>query len=379
MKIEDRGLVFDAANRPPRERVAAFVGLCPLRSGSVICSFQLGARKHAPDGTIRLCRSRDGGTTWSELSHRFEPTIDGVPGSLSSGEIVEVEPGRLLLIATWFDRSDPERPLFDPETEGILPSRQLRAFSRDEGESWSDWEEIPVPGLRGCSSTGPLLHFADGTIAYPFESYKEYGDPAPAAHGAWLIVSRDGGRTFVDRVLVAQEPRHRIYYWDQRHCVGPGAGEYLAMFWTHDLDRKADLTVHFRRGSLTETDFDHDVIVDTRIPGQIAAPALLEDGRIVAFVVERGSPGTLTLWQSRDGGRTWPREESLVAYRHDERALLSQGQTDVDFKQYWEDMGKWSFGHPAIRPLADGRLLLAHYAGTPDCMSVHWVRVDPGR
>ena len=58
-----------------------------------------------------------------------------------------------------------------------------------------------------------------------------------------------------------------------------------------------------------------------------------------------------------------------------ERALLSQGATDVDFREYWQDMLKWSFGHPAMRPLAGGRVLLAHYAGTPGCLSVHWARV----
>ena len=39
------------------------------------------------------------------------------------------------------------------------------------------------------------------------------------------------------------------------------------------------------------------------------------------------------------------------------------------------DMGKWSFGHPAARLLPDNKLLLAYYAGTPDCMSIHWARV----
>jgi len=39
-------------------------------------------------------------------------------------------------------------------------------------------------------------------------------------------------------------------------------------------------------------------------------------------------------------------------------------------------MNKWSFGHPALRDLGDGRVLLAHYAGPPDEMSVHWIRVD---
>ena len=49
---------------------------------------------------------------------------------------------------------------------------------------------------------------------------------------------------------------------------------------------------------------------------------------------------------------------------------------NIDFKAYWEDMGKWSFGHPAIRKLTDGCLLLAYYAGTPDAMSIHWARVE---
>jgi hypothetical protein len=38
-------------------------------------------------------------------------------------------------------------------------------------------------------------------------------------------------------------------------------------------------------------------------------------------------------------------------------------------------MGKWTFGHPAIRMLPEGRVLLAYYAGTPDCLSIHWARV----
>ena len=79
---------------------------------------------------------------------------------------------------------------------------------------------------------------------------------------------------------------------------------------------------------------------------------------------------------SSDDGATWPRDESLVVHTHDERAKLSQGKEDIDFKQYWEDMGKWSFGHPAIRSLGGGDVLLAYYAGTPDRMSIYWARVS---
>lgn len=375
MDIESRGLIFDAAGRPPAERIAFFTGLCPLAGGGVLAGFQLGSGKHAPDSTIRLCRSDDGGESWRELPARFETRLNGVSGSLAAPEVVEVEPGRLLLFATWFDRSDPARPLFDPVTEGILRSRLLRASSTDSGSTWTPWAVVPTPGLAGCASTGPVVRWPDGTIAYAFESFKEFDDPRPARHAAWVVVSRDLGRTFSEPRLVAQDPRHDVYYWDQRLCPTPEPGEFVALFWTHDLRQKRDLAVHMRRGRITASSVELTPIRPTTIPGQIAAPLLLDDGRLLAFVVDRDRPGTLKLWVSSDGGRTWPAGARLLVHEHEERAALTQGREDIDFKQYWEDMGKWSFGHPAVRPLGNGRVLLAWYAGTPEAMSLHWARV----
>lgn len=392
--LEERGLIFDAAARPPDERIACFTALCVLQSGKILCGFQNGPRKHAPSSTIRLCRSMDGGRSWELLPTHFETRLGGVPGSLAAAEMVEVRPGRLLLLATWFDRSDPDRPLFDPVTEGILRSKQLLAVSADDGCSWSGWRELPTADLKGCALTGPLLRWNDGTIAFALESFKEYDDPRPGRHAAWLMVSRDGGESFSAPLLVAQHPEHRVYYWDQRLCTRREPGEFTALFWTHDLAAKRDLNVHVRHATVRGNAIEGPPVASTPIPGQIAAPLWLEDGRLLAFVVDRNAPGTMTLWclpgaadrstdfnpfpanaeqQRLDFGGT-----RLVIHTHDERAALSQGRENIDFKQYWEDMGKWSFGHPALRRLKDGRLLLAWYAGTPDCMSVHWASVRGG-
>ncbi|MBX3437850.1 MAG: exo-alpha-sialidase [Planctomycetaceae bacterium] len=376
MRVEDRGLIYDATSRPRNERVASFISLCRLSSGAVLCGFQIGPGKHDVSSSIRICRSDDDGATWQELPARFSTVIDGIPGSLSSGELVETSPGRLLLYSTWFDRSEPERPLFDPDTEGILHSKQLLAESPDEGVTWSAWRELPLPGLTGCSSTGPILQWPNGRIALAFESYKEFDDPSPARHGAWVVISQDGGRTFTPPRLVAQDPQHRIYYWDQRLCTGRTENELLAMFWTHDRALQRDLPVHFRRRTICDEVLRDEPIRDTGIPGQIAAPCLLDDGRIMALVVDRRGPMTMTLWQSTDGGVTWPAAKALRVYEHNEQAMLTQGTDDVDYAAYWEDMARWSFGHPAIRPLDNGRVLLAFYAGVPHCLSVHWVRVD---
>lgn len=373
MKIERQGMVCDTSKRPVAERAAFFTGLCLLSSGSIICSFQIGRKKMAPESTIKIFRSRDQGKTWQELLFCFETCVDGVPGSLATGEIVEVEAGRLLMIATWFDRRDPTLPLFDPVTEGILPSKQLAAYSIDEGNSWTAWREIPIPTLKGCSCTGPILKWSDGAIAYCFESYKEFDDPSPGCHAAWFMVSRDQGSTFSEPVQVAKHPNNLVYFWDQRLCAGKAPGEFIALFWTHDLEHKKDLNVHMRKFSPLSRSFLSQPVASTRIPGQIAAPLLLDDGRLLAFVVDRNKPCTMTLWASTDGGSTWP--EKIVVHLHDEQASLSQGKENIDFAQYWDDMSKWSFGHPAIRSLGNGKVFVAYYAGGPDCLSIHWARV----
>ncbi|MDP6443248.1 MAG: sialidase family protein [Pirellulaceae bacterium] len=371
MEVVSRAVVYDASTHAPQPRIAYFTSLCQLRSGDILCGYQVGPTKHGSENTVAVSRSRDGGATWSGVDCQFETTVDGVPGSLAAAEMVEVEPGRLLCFTTWFDRSDPNRPLYNPETEGILRSKQLVAVSTDSGATWGDWREVPTPGLTGCATTGPALRFPDGLIAFAFESFKEFDDPEPARHAAWVIATQDGGETFGEPLLVGRDPRQAIYYWDQRLCRLSGAGEAAALFWTHDRSEQRDLRVHFTTLKLTASNIEVAEIRETNIPGQIASPAQLSDGRLLGFVVDRNRPGSMTLWQSADGGQSWPAEQKLLVHTQEERGAVTQGLENIDFDQYWEDMSKWTFGHPAIEVLPDDRALLAWYAGSPGCMSIH--------
>ena len=390
LTLENRGVVYDARIRPTAERVSCFTGLFRSRSGILICGFQNGEAKHSVNSSIRLCRSDDHGLTWQELPIRFPTTLSGVPGSLAGAEIVENSAGQWLLFSTWFDRSEPLRPLFDPVTEGILHSKQLKATSSDEGATWSDWEIVPTPGLTGTAMCGPPIAWNDGRVAFAFESFKDFDDPTPHRHAAWLVGSSDGGKTFDQLHLVAQDPEGKAYYWDQRLCAAKTGHDYVGLFWTHNLAEQRDLTVHAHWGSLDDATTTQPAgplaagsiasqtrtqPFDTHLPGQISAPWLLDDGRLLAFIVDRGRPGTMTLWVSSDRGQTWPASEKLVVYTHDEQAMLTQGASNIDFKQYWEDMGKWTFGHPAIQQVSDTHLVVVFYAGVPNCLSIHSARV----
>ena len=376
MKIEDRGLIYDSRGHSPSDRVAFQTGLYPARSGAIFATCQVGPKKHAATARLQLCRSRDSGRTWHELPWRFETTLDGVAGSLLAGELIESQPGTLLLMASWWDRSDPDRPILDPTTKGILHTRNLISSSTDDGETWRPWRDLAIPGLRGNATTGPALGWPDGTIGYAFESTNEYDEAGPPRHSAQMILSHDGGRTFGQPIVTARDPEQQIYFWDQRNCLAPN-GDIVGMYWTHDLKTEVDLPVHLRRFSLAKDDFQSAPIRATTIPGQISAPLCLPDGRLLAFTVNRAPPGTMTLRCSRDDGRSW--DDELVVYTHDARAQAADGKQKTEYVQYWDDMLKWCFGHPAIRSLGDGKVLLAWYAGTPDALSLHSARVEVGR
>ena len=320
LRVAASGLIYDATAATAAEAMAYFTSLLPLESGAFLSGWQCGPGKHTPTNTIRLARSRDGAETWEQLPHQFDASWQGIPGSLMAAEVVEAEPGRLMLFTTWVNRSDPERPLFNPETEGILPTRLLVCSSTDEGNHWGDWSELATPGLTAGAITGPIVRWQDGTIACAFESFKEFDDPAPVVPAAWLAVSRDGGRSFGDPWRVAEHPCQEKYYWDQRLCATDTDGEFIDMFWTHNRPQQRDVNVHLLRASLADGAEAAAQPVETSIPGQIAACSLARDGRILAYVVDRGWPGTMTLWQSADGGTSWPEDARLVVHTHDEQA-----------------------------------------------------------
>lgn len=370
-QLIESGCLYDASEAPLNERIAFVCGLYRTPAGTLLASCQLASAKSAPDAHLGLFRSRDDGRSWHRLPAALPTSFQGVVGSLAGGEITEVAPGKLILVSTWYDRSDPARPLFDPETEGLLKSKMLKAFSTDEGETWSAWEEIPLHGLTGTAVSGGLLSWSDGSIGIAFESFKHFDELETKHQAAWILRSTDGGQSFPELSLVATDPSGAVSYWDQRLCATAEPGGYLGLFWTHDRQLQTDLTVHAKRG-VCGTDRAASLPHPTGIEGQISAALTLPDGRALACVIKRNRPATISLWASPDGGLTWPETPALVVYNHEEKARLTQGASDIDFAAYWEDMGRWTFGHPAMQLLANGDLVIIYYAGSPGSLSLHW-------
>lgn len=370
MKVLDRGLVFDASTAPPHARFCTFTSLVHLGDGRLVAGFRTGSAKDSADEDIMLMVSEDEGATWSPSFTGFKGYPQGSGGRLRSVGSAEVEAGRLMASFLWTDRSDPTLPLASPETQGILPTKIYVAESTDVGHNWSPLRAVDLHPHKGNATTGDLMVLRNGSLALPYEAWKEYEDTSPGEHHAALRISDDGGQTWTGPVIVAHDDENRLLFWDQRLTVLPQDGRLLALFWTHDRQAGQDVPIHIAWGSADGRHWSKPE--STGIAGQIASPLGLPDGRLFMAYVHRHDPPSLRALLSEDGGRSW--HDELIFFEK-RRGAESGMAGRRDFGDYWADMSIWTFGHPAAVLLPGGDVMVAHYAGDEQAMSIHWVRI----
>jgi hypothetical protein len=344
-----------------------------MDSGRLVAGFRTGSAKDSADEDVRLMASDDEGATWQPVFEGFGDVPPGAGGRIRCIGLAAAGGDKLMASLSWVDHSNPTLPMFNPQTEGILPTRVLFVESEDGGRSWTEPVEVPLLPHRGNAITGPIMVVRDGRLALPYEAWKEYEDTGPGKHHASLRFSADRGKTWPELAIVAHDPAGRVLYWDQRLAVDPASGRLIAMFWSHDRQAKHDLDVHIAWGAPDGREWSAPQ--SAGIAGQIAAPLAIGGERVFAGYVHRHYPPSLRALLSDDFGRTWTAAEELVFYEK----VYGGGESGMggqrDFNDYWADMSVWTFGHPAPLLLPNGDVMVVFYAGDETAMSFRWVRI----
>ncbi len=374
MKIVTQGIVCRGEDGTARSS-CAFPGVAALPGGRWVCGFRAAPLKKESAGQHALIAlSDDEGKTWTVPRSPFEPPeIDGRPGLFRAAYPTSLGGDRVLAALCWVDHSDPALPFFNEDTEGLLETRIFLAASDDGGATWSTPVLVDtVPYSSPTPLTGPVLALPGGELALQFELNKAYFDRTPWRHASMMLLSSDGGKSWPRPSLVSQDPDNRIFYWDQR----PGLltdGSLLDLFWTYDRAGSEYLNIHARRSR--DNGRSWSAIWDTGVPGQPAAPASIDDGRIVMAYVDRTGDPVIKLRVSPNGGKTWPRSTEMLLFRP---GLGSQSGKKGSLQEAWTEMEKFSLGLPAAASLPGGDVLVVFYAGPdPDLTDIRWLRVRP--
>jgi hypothetical protein len=395
VRVIAQGVVYDATGAPLSRRFCAFTNTTILADsaprssghGRILVAFHAGSAKESPDENVLMRLSADGGQTWEAVCDGLPTlTVEGKIGSWHHGRVTELAPGHLLGAFWWLDRSDPARPMINPQTTGTLPNVVFLMDSFDDGRTWGTPRPVDTRPFPSVALMGAPLLLADSgipgktgdAIAVVSEAWKSYDDPSDGEHSATLAITRDGGRSFEPSIVVAHDAANRLLFWDERLAVDPQSGRLVGMFWTHDRTAGQDRNAHIAWGTPDGRSWTPPR--DTGFAGQIPRPLVLPDGRLLCVYVHRHWPPSLRAVLSPDFGVTWDVAHELVFYEH---AAGAQAGMDGkrDFADYYADMRVWSFGHAEPGLLPDGGrgvhdIFVAFYAGDASSLSIRWVRIE---
>jgi hypothetical protein len=287
----------------------AFPGVAQLKDGSLAAVFREGTAHVDPSGREALCRSTDGGRTWSARRTIYDnPKIDERdPGicQMSSGTLV-----------------------VSMASAGAMVMR-----STDNGETWDTPTTAPV-----FSPHGPR-ELPDGRLYWcGIQTNQGLNDVK-------IVTSDDEGRTWKDLTTVARSlPYHQPWvkeFWDEPHALPLSADRWLCL---HRVDRDGYLYENLS----TDGGKTFSIPERTRMWGCPPFELKLQDGRLVAVYGHRRPPFGIRACVSTDQGATWDTDNEIVL-RHD------AGHVDL--------------GYPTAIELEPGLVLCVYYfnQGGPEC------------
>ncbi len=376
MKIVETG-VINRGELGGQRAVSSFPSVTVVDDQTLLATYRVGSTKDygagptkdSEDQSTELRWSTDLGRTWSSPVSPFSQLVDGVRGTPQVCYVSNLGGGRLIAASMWVNREAyPGKRLFNPRTEGCLPALILVADSHDSGRTWSPQRVVPTPPEIGPPSlTNPIMRFADGTLVLSIETNKSYHDMSPWHLRVVYLYSKDDGKTWSAPVTVAEDPSHKIFYWDQRAGVAPD--DALVTFsWTYQRQTNSYLNVY------RNISRDHGKswlgFEDLGFTDQPSRPAILPDGKAVLAWVDRFKTSSI---RARLCGRIdapFSKDTEVVLYEH-----KGSETTGDDTAELVRQIVHWSYGLPYAEALPNGEVLIVYYAGTNTCMDCRWARL----
>ncbi len=335
-----------------RSRHSGFPWICEMKDGSLLATHVLSEAFESVDGNTRLSVSKDGGKSFTLLPPVYTPAMKGRPASDSLKPTL-LPDGRLILFGYEFFRDDPELPLANPETGGLLSDRLLLLTSVNEGASFTVTCELPCSWGPHVEASAPITVLQNGDWVTPIAGFPRWDGSLSSPVCGRLLRSCDEGKTWNDDTVIMRFPGDVTAY-EQRICQ-LASGKIVAIAWNEDMKTGERLNNHWAFSDDKGKTFTGPL--DTGVLGQASSVCAIGGERLLALhAIRRDTdrPGIYGYTVDLSKGR-WDRECDPV--------LLWEPATPVRRdKGMAEIFAFLKFGQPGAVRLSDGRVLMTHWA-----------------
>ena len=334
-----------------RSRQSAFPGLAALPDGKIIATHQIGEAFESVDGTTYISVSEDGGRSFSSPKRVFDKSREKIPMT-DNGKPSLLPDGRIAILGYAFYREDPELPLGNPKTGGLLPDEVFISFSEDGGESFGDMKTVKTSFGNSVEASAPLSVLADGSLAAPITGFADWDGTLRHRNCGRLLRSFDGGRTFDDSVVCTAFDGDSVSCFEQRMCQTKN-GTIAVISWNEDLVTGKRLNNHITLSRDNGKSFSAPI--DTGIRGQASSIIALEGDKVMTIHAVRrdtDAPGIYVATADLSGGK-WSLESVERIWEPDVPITKDAHMAEI--------FSYLKFGQPSGIITEDGRLLLCHW------------------
>ena len=334
-----------------RARQAAFPGLCLLPDGRILAAYQIGEAFESVDGTTYLSVSADGGRTWSAPARAFDKESETVPLTDVSKPTL-LPDGRVVLFGYQYFRPNPELPIGNPETGGLLDDEIFFSISTDGGKTFGERVHIPNAWVQSAEASAPLTVLRDGSWASPITGFARWDGSTTGRNCGRLLRSFDKGATWNDGVVCTAFPGDTVTCFEQRMCQLDD-GTIVVISWNEDMKTGERLNNHIAIS--TDNGASFGAPVDTGVHGQAASLLALGGTRMLSLHALRrdtDAPGICAVLSDLAGGK-WRKLS--------EQRVWAPATPVVKDAKMAEIFSFLKFGQPSAILLPDGSCLMTHW------------------
>lgn len=367
MKLEkiDEGIVYENKLPQLRSRHSYFPAACERDDGVILVSHVIGEAFESVDLTTYVSISSDLGRHFTLIEQPLADLSD-VPVPVSdSFKLTNAGGQHLLAFGYGLIRSNPELPIGNSETGGLLDSQVLFMESFDGGLTFSKPLHINTTWGDHAEASAPLTILPNGDYVAPIAPFPKWDGTMTGKNCGRLIRSSDKGKNWHDQ-SVTMDLGDDISVWEQRLCR-LDQDTLVVIAWNENLANGGRLNNHYAishdRGLTFAGPFD------TGVGGQAASVCSIGGNRLVAFHSMRregDKQGVLACIVNLKHDR-WEVEETAMIWMPSSRIVKDTGMADV--------FSMLKFGQPSAILLSDGTLFYTQWVIENNQGRTIWMRL----